>query len=260
MDAEIRNAQGEKLDYCFHAAAGESPFTVIIGHGVTANKDRPFVAALANGLAMAGVPTLRFSFSGNGDSEGRFEDCCITKEVEDLGAVIDAVHGQDRRIAYIGHSMGGAVGVKRAAGDPRIELLVSLAGMVHTKKFAEVEFGEETPGEGFMWGKEECPLSQAFVDDMNSVGTVIGLGASVKVPWLLIHGTVDDVVPIEESREIYEQANEPKDLVEIENCDHVFDPETDADSLPTMVRAVSAWLMPRTMPDVVIPETPSSRN
>mgnify|MGYP001429202256 FL=1 len=90
-----------------------------------------------------------------------------------------------------------------------------------------------------------------FVNDMNSVGTVIGLGASVKVPWLLIHGAVDDVVPIEESREIYEQANEPKDLVEIENCDHVFDPETDADSLPTMVRAVSAWLMPRTMPDIV---------
>ena len=43
MDAEIRNAQGEKLDYSFHAAKSNSPFTVIIGHGVTANKDRPFV-------------------------------------------------------------------------------------------------------------------------------------------------------------------------------------------------------------------------
>ena len=259
MDQEIRNPQGEKLDYSFHPAASESPFTIIIGHGVTGNKDRSFVVTLANGLAMAGLPTLRFSFSGNGGSEGRFEDSCITKEVEDLGAVIDAVHQQGRRIVYVGHSMGGAVGVKRAATDERIELLVSLAGMVHTKKFAEVEFGEETPGVGFMWGKEECPLSQSFVNDMNSIGTVIGLGASVNIPWLLVHGTVDDVVPIEESREIYEQANEPKDLVEIENCDHVFDPETDADSLPTMVRAVSAWLMPRTMPDIVIPRSPSSQ-
>ena len=253
MDAEIRNPQGEKLDYFFHPAASESPFTVIIGHGVTANKDRPFVVALATGLAMAGIPTLRFSFSGNGDSEGRFEDCCITKEVEDLGAVIEAVHGQGRRIAYIGHSMGGAVGVKRAAGDSRIELLVSLAGMVHTKKFAEVEFGEETPGTGLMWGKEECPLSQSFVEDMNSIDSVLSLGSEGKVPWLLVHGKADDVVPIEESREIFSQANEPKDLFEIENCDHVFDPETDADSLPTMVRAVSAWLMPRTMPGMTLP-------
>ena len=40
--------------------------------------------------------------------------------------------------------------------------------MVHTAKFAEVEFG----GSGFMWGKEDCPLSQAFVDDMNQIGSV----------------------------------------------------------------------------------------
>jgi len=67
------------------------------------------------------------------------------------------------------------------------------------------------------------------------------------------------VVPIEESRAIYELANEPRELVEIHNCDHVFDPETDADSLPLMVQSVSAWLMPKTMPNVVFPKSfPSS--
>ena len=252
MEAEIRNAHGEKIDYSFHPAESNSPFTVIIGHGVTANKDRPFVEALANGLALAGIPALRFSFSGNGGSEGRFEDSCISKEVEDLGAVIDAVHAAGRRIAYVGHSMGGAVGVKRAAMDDRIELLVSLAGMVHTKKFAEVEFGEETPGDGYMWGKEDCPLSQQFVDDMKNIGTVVGLGSSVKVPWLLVHGTVDDVVPVEESREIFAQGNDPKELFIIENCDHVFDPETDSESLPAMVAKVSDWLMPQVMPGLEV--------
>ena len=247
MDAEIRNAQGEKLDYAYHSAQGDCPFTVIIGHGVTANMNRPFVEALAKGLAMAGIPTLRFSFSGNGDSEGRFEDSCVSKEVEDLGAVIDAVKAKGRRVAYVGHSMGGAVGVKRAAADDRIELLVSLAGMVHTAKFAEVEFGEETPGSGFMWGKEDCPLSQAFVDDMNQINSVLDLGAQIKVPWLLVHGTVDDVVPIAESREIFAQAQDPKELFEIENCDHVFDAETDPESLPVMVRKVTEWLLPKTM-------------
>ena len=247
MDAEIRNAQGEKLDYAYHSAQGDCPFTVIIGHGVTANMNRPFVEALAKGLAMAGIPTLRFSFSGNGDSEGRFEDSCVSKEAEDLGAVIDAVKAKGRRVAYVGHSMGGAVGVKRAAADDRIELLVSLAGMVHTAKFAEVEFGQETPGSGFMWGKEDCPLSQAFVDDMNQINSVLDLGAQIKVPWLLVHGTVDDVVPIAESREIFVQAQDPKELFEIENCDHVFDAETDPESLPVMVRKVTEWLLPKTM-------------
>ena len=252
MDAEIRNAQGEKLDYTFHSAKSNSPYTVIIGHGVTANKDRPFVEALARALSIAGIPAMRFSFSGNGGSEGSFENSCITKEIEDLGAVIDSVHGAGRRIAYVGHSMGGAVGVKRAAMDDRIELLVSLAGMVHTKKFAEVEFGEETPGEGFMWGNSECPLSQAFVDDMNTNATVVGLAKSVKVPWLLVHGTADDVVPIEESREMFELANEPKELYEIPDADHVFDPQENPDALPLMVTKVSGWLMPQVMPGLEI--------
>ena len=253
MDAEIRNAQGERLDYTFHPADSNSPFTVIIGHGVTANKDRQFIETLGVCLAKAGIPALRFSFSGNGGSEGRFEDSCISKEVEDLGAVIDAVHGAGRRIVYVGHSMGGAVGVKRAVMDDRIELLVSLAGMVHTKKFAEVEFGEETPGTGFMWGKEDCPLSQNFVDDMNHIGTVIGLAASVPVPWLLVHGTADDVVPIGESQEIMEHANaDSTELFVIEGCDHVFDPEDCAEALPAMVTKVSDWLMPKVMPGLEI--------
>ena len=66
----------------------------------------------------------------------------------------------------------------------------------------------------------------------------------MKVPWLLVHGTADDVVPIEESRELFEQANDPKELFVIENCDHVFDAETDPDALPAMVGKVSNWLMP----------------
>jgi len=76
MKSEIRNNEGEKLDYRFHAAPGsggadsKSPI-VVIGHGVTANLDRPFIAGLAEGLAAAGVPALRFSFAGNGESEGR---------------------------------------------------------------------------------------------------------------------------------------------------------------------------------------------
>ena len=145
MDKEIRNAQGEKLDYEFHAGQGRAGETVVvIGHGVTANKDREFVLALAAGLAAAGVSALRFSFSGNGNSGGSFEDSCPSKGVQDLKAIVDALDG--KRVFYVGHSMGGAVGGMCAAHEPRIKALVSLAGMVQMAKFAETEFGDVTPG------------------------------------------------------------------------------------------------------------------
>jgi len=234
----IRNRQGELLDHTFHPGAPDSRDVVVLGHGVTANKDRPFLVALAEALAAAGVPALRFSFAGNGDSEGRFEDATVTKEVEDLGAVLDAL-GDQRRIVYAGHSQGGAVGVLRASRDPRIRVLVSLAGMVDCHGFAVRKFGAQTPGASLMWDKPECPLSQAYMDDMAALGSLADVAAQVRVPWLLVHGTADTVVPIEDSRVARGRAGGEVRLVELEGVDHVFT----GDGTARMVAEVVPWVV-----------------
>lgn len=236
MFGKIRNRYGERLDYTCHEGEKGSKNIVILGHGVTGNKDRPFVVALAEGLAAAGITALRFSFSGNGASEGKFTDSTISKEVEDLGAVLDVLDGY--AICYVGHSMGGAVGVLRASTDSRIQLLVSLAGMVHTKAFAQREFGDVTPDEGFMWDEPDCPLSQAYMDDLTQIDTVVDLSSQITVPWLLVHGDEDDVVPIEDSDGILAKANSQTQLVTIEGANHVFSDEY----TPVMVEKVIAWI------------------
>ncbi len=234
MFGEIRNEHGERLDYTFHE--GKAGRIVVIGHGVTGNKDRPALVALAEGLAAAGISALRFSFSGNGESEGAFTDSTITKEVADLGSIIDTIKGY--RVCYVGHSMGGAVGVLRAAGDQRIQILVSLAGMVNTRAFAAREFGDITPNEGFMWDEPDCPLSQAYMDDMATIGSVAERASEFEVPWLLVHGTEDDIVPIEDSHDILQYASEQTDLLEMPGVDHVFSGEGSA----VMVEKVVAWI------------------
>jgi len=236
MFGEIKNAQGERIDYAFRPGKANSKDVVVIGHGVTGNKDRPFVGALAEGLNQAGIPALRISFSGNGASGGQFVDSTVSKEVSDLGAVLDAL--PDRRICYAGHSMGGAVGVLRASQDKRIRLLVSLAGMVHTKAFADREFGNVKPGEGFMWDEPACPLSQAYMDDMAKINSVADRAPQIKAPWLLVHGTEDDVVPIQDAHDIFQKANDPVELIEIKGASHVFAGEFTA----IMVEKVVNWI------------------
>ncbi|MDK3159576.1 alpha/beta hydrolase [Kamptonema cortianum] len=238
MFGEIRNQQGEKLDYTFHKGGGQKQI-VVIGHGVTGNKDRPFVVALGEALEKAGVNALRFSFSGNGASEGKFTDSTISKEVADLGAVLDALEGY--QIIYVGHSMGGAVGVLRTSADSRVNALVSLAGMVYTADFYRREFGMVKAGEGFMWDEETCPLSQAYVDDMLKIDNVLAQGAQIKVPWLLVHGTEDDVVPPKDSEDIFARANCAKELVTIPGANHVFA----GDHTAPMVDKVVSWVKAR---------------
>lgn len=238
MEEVIRNASGERLDYAVHRGDEASPWMAVLGHGVTGNRDRPFLVALAEGLSAAGIPALRFSFSGNGQSEGDFRDSTISKEIEDLGAVLDALAG--RRICYVGHSMGAAVGVLRASRDDRVGALVSLAGMVHTAAFAGREFGAQVPDEGCMWDEPDCPLSSGFLEDMRRIDSVAHLASSILVPWLLVHGTTDDVVPLQDARDIHARAGDNAELVRIPEAGHVF-----ADHTAQMVQAVVCWARQR---------------
>jgi pimeloyl-ACP methyl ester carboxylesterase len=234
--AEIRNRSGESIDYSFHPGM-RADALVILGHGVTGNKDRPQLVALAEGLAALGWPCLRISFSGNGASEGRFEDCCISKEIGDLQAVLDVVPN-DVKVAYAGHSMGGAVGVLTAARDLRIRTLVSLAGMTRSAAFVEREFGEVTPDAGCMWEDENFPLSRTFVDDLKSIDSTLSAAEAVTQPWLLIHGDADDVVPIQDGLDAFAAATCEKRWVEMAGAGHSFDEA----SYPKLVEAVDDWL------------------
>ncbi|MEO5916572.1 MAG: alpha/beta fold hydrolase [Luteolibacter sp.] len=235
-DCEIRNRSGERIDHTFHPGT-RADALVILAHGVTGNKDRPHLVALAEGLSALGWPCLRISYSGNGGSEGRFQDSCITREIGDLQAVLDAVP-DTARAAYVGHSMGGAVGVLTAARDLRIQALISLAGMTHTADFVRREFGDVTPGEGFMWEDENCPLSSTYVDDLRLIGNTLSAAEAVTQPWLLIHGDADDLVPIQDGRDAFEAAICEKEFLAIPGAGHSFDEE----SYPQLVEAVDGWL------------------
>lgn len=235
-ESHIFNEKGERIDVAFDAGT-RGGVMVVLGHGVTGNKDRPLLMAVAVGLAKKGWPCIRMSFSGNGKSGGCYEEATISKEIGDLRAVLRTVP-QESRIAYIGHSMGAAVGVMKASRGIMIQALVSLAGMVHTADFLKREFGDVIPGKGNMWDEEGCPLSQEYADDMNRIGSLVGTAAQVRQPWLLIHGEADDVVPVQDSIDAFEAARCEKKLIKIPNAGHSFDEK----SYPLIVDAIDAWL------------------
>jgi dipeptidyl aminopeptidase/acylaminoacyl peptidase len=110
--------------------------------------------------------------------------------------------------------------------------------MVHTKAFAQREFGDVTPDEGFMWDEPDCPLSRAYMDEMAAIDSVAKSASKFAVPWLLVHGTEDDIVPIEDSHDILQYANEETEFLELPGVDHVFS----GDSTAIMVEKVVTWI------------------
>ncbi|HKJ90130.1 MAG TPA: alpha/beta fold hydrolase [Oceanipulchritudo sp.] len=243
MDKPVTNEYGERLDHQFDPGmetCRREGILFLLGHGVTGNKDRPILVETADALNRAGFDTLRFSFSGNGHSEGGFEKATISRELNDLKAILDALPEDYTRIGYIGHSMGAAVGVLKAASDARIDYLISLAGMVDTHAFAQTEFGDLVPDEDVMWEEVAFPLSQAFMTDLcETVRSVAPQAEQITIPWLLVHGTGDDVVLPRDSKGIKEQLGKRVDLVLIEGANHVF---SEPEHLKAATTAVVGWV------------------
>lgn len=232
----IQNSSGERIDLSFHPGSRRETL-VIFGHGLTGNKDRPLMMALAKGLSEKNWPCMRISYSGSGNSGGRFDQLTIRKEIKDLQSVLGSVPDWVK-VAYVGHSMGAAVGVMTAARDLRIRLLISLAGMIRTAAFVKREFDALTPGKDCMWDEPEHPLSKDFVEDLQSIGDLLPQAASITQPWLLIHGDQDDLVPVQDSRDAHHVAVCRKRLLELPGVGHSFDEA----SYPLVIEAVHDWL------------------
>ena len=86
---------------------------------------------------------------------------------------------------------------------------------------------------------------------LNNLGGVVGISGRLLMPEsleesdkdsyppvVLIHGDADDVVPIDDSREIFALANEPKKIIEIPGANHVFSEA----GLEPMREAVIDWI------------------
>ena len=70
-----------------------------------------------------------------------------------------------------------------------------------------------------------------------AIGGSSQVGADVAVPWLLVHGTEDDVVPLEDSRDIVAGAPHAS-LLELPGAGHVF---SDTATTP-MIDSVVPWV------------------
>ena len=228
---------GEALDYSYHSGAENNHYVLIIGHGLDGNKDTPLILELSNKVSSEGMSVLRFSFSGNGNSQGKYTESTISKGIIDLQAVITRVCEQGGRPIYLGHGSGATVGTLVGAKDSRIQFLVSLAGLAETKKFCMNILNLESVD-------DNSQLSENLKEDLSKIKSVYSLSASILIPWLLIHGSEDKIVPVTDSSSLIPNFEETRDLVELPNADHFFSGE----SVAKVSGIIIDWLGKRIQP------------
>lgn len=139
----------------------------------------------AKALARIGCVVLRFNFRGVGRSAGTWDEG--RGEMDDYRAAVDFLSAKypDLEMWAAGFSFGSYIATTLGAGDDRICALIGIAPPVDRYEFASVKL-------------------------------------SLK-PKFIIHGERDELIPLRTVREFYARLQEPKELVEIDKANHLFD-------------------------------------
>lgn len=155
-------------------------------HGGTMHTKALYQAAKA--MPRIGVAALRFNFRGVGRSAGSFDSG--VGEKDDFRAAIGFAAGRfpDLPVWAAGMSFGSWIGMTAGAEDARVSLLLGIAPPVDRYDFGVLK---------------TCVL-----------------------PKFIIHGESDELISIKEIRRFYAQVPEPKELVAIEDANHLFEGKT----------------------------------
>ncbi len=204
---------------------------IIACHGFTGSKEGSGRAVdMAEQLACCGLNTLLFDFSGCGDSEGRWEDISLSGQVADLGAVVAWCRREGfGDIILNGRSFGGTTALCYAAGDAQITGICTWAAVARLNDLFIKRVGHESVFEGnpqdliALHGEEgTVSIKKAFFHDLQKHDPLNAANRLSSRPLLLIHGSADLAVPLEDARLLYNHAREPKLLSVIEGADHRF--------------------------------------
>lgn len=226
------NSIGEKLSGTLHRPKSDggkaNGFGFVLGHCFTCSRHTRILIDLSNALTDLGFCVLRFDFSGNGQSDGRFEDSTYTKQIDEMIAAVDFMKKNEAdHILVGGHSMGGMVSLFTAAQQNNAVGVISLAvgaSTLHPDRLLTDIQKEQLIGSGnvfFLSRGRNLGMTQDFFDDAAryDVKEMINL---IKCPVLIVLAENDTVTDSMAAKSVYSSSNQRIDLFEIKGADHMF--------------------------------------
>lgn len=198
----------DQLDYTLtQPPDGRKATTLVIYlHGFASDQCGEKVVYLRDCFNGIGCAFLAFDHRGHGRSSGTMKELTISRNLEDLAAMLHAFGRDYSKTILVGSSMGGQTAAWSAARRP--DLVAGAVLIAPGFRFIERRMEELGPKglaqlrkEGQMTYKNEwveTTVGPALFDDAGQY-TVDQLLPVYRTPTLIIHGTEDDSVPFEDS-------------------------------------------------------------
>jgi uncharacterized protein len=217
----FETTDGLTLSGWFVASSGPSPrVTVLVFNGNAGN--RAHRAPLAAALHRHGVQVLLADYRGYGGNPGTPSEKGLAADSRAARAYLAGRPDVDAsKIVYFGESLGTAVAVDLAVEHPPAALVLRSP----FTSMADV-------------GRHHYPFLPVRLLLRDRFAAIDRI-AKIRVPMLVIAGGRDRIVPIDNSRRLYEAAVAPKTLLVLPDADHNDDELLAGDE---MIHAIIGFL------------------
>lgn len=233
----------------FYSDEGINKPVLIFSHGYKGFKDWGGWNLMAEEFAKKGFLFVKFNFAFNGGTLEEpvdfpdldaFGENTYTKELDDIDVLLNWLTSAEfpysdladlSDVGLMGHSRGGGVVVIKAAEDRRIKKLITLASVSDLgdrfPKGKELDAWEQK-GIAYIENtrtKQQMPHLFEFYEDfkLNEERLTISRAAKdLRIPVLIIHGTKDDTVSIDDAYDLKKWIHDSELLI-LEGSDHVFE-------------------------------------
>lgn len=223
--------------------AGDTGVYAVFSHCFTCSKDLKSIANIDSALAASGITTLRFDYSGIGESEGNFSDTNYSDYLDDLissaGFLKKNFHAPQ---LLIGHSLGGCVAIEAVRSIQSVRAVAVIGTPAEpgylSNKLKKTK--EKADREGCAYaeiGGSKFKFSKEFFAELEK-HRLKPIISNLKKPLLILHSPADTYTPIENAAEIFRAAKHPKSFISFDNIDHLMVIKKDASYAG---KVISAW-------------------
>lgn len=176
---------------------------------------------LADRLAVeTGWTVLTFNFRGAGRSQGNFS---LAGWLADLQAAVGRLREEGVSGVWVaGSSTGGALAICAAAADRSIRGVAALAAPATFDMWAAHprRFLDDARAVGVVGDRSFPPDVEAWSAELSEIRALDVVGRVPPRPLLLMHGTDDDVVPVQDARTLATAAGNQVDLRLVHGAGH----------------------------------------
>ena len=125
---EFTNDADIALSGILHHAVGETRAVAVFAHCFTCTARSKAAVAISRQLARLGIATLRFDFTGLGESDGEFAQSNFSTSIADIEAAVTTLEQRyDMPVELlVGHSLGGTAVLAAELTAKRAEVIFGL--------------------------------------------------------------------------------------------------------------------------------------